>query len=76
MGKHYDLARLMCNYWAEFVKKGDPNGTDADGSEMPEWTSYTIDAPYAMLFKDTAKQALCPPDELTALWMTKKFGQS
>ena len=76
VGKHYDLARLMCNYWAEFVKKGDPNGKDADGTEMPEWTPYTIDAPYAMMFQDTAKQALCPPDELTALWMIKKFGQS
>ncbi len=39
-GKHYDLARLMCNYWAEFIKKGDPNGRDADGSKMPLWQPY------------------------------------
>ena len=34
MGKHYDLARQMCNYWANFIKSGDPNGLDATGVEM------------------------------------------
>ena len=36
-GKHYDLARQMCNYWADFIKRGDPNGLDADGETMPYW---------------------------------------
>jgi para-nitrobenzyl esterase len=36
-GKHYDLARQMCNYWANFIKTGDPNGSDADGAPMPLW---------------------------------------
>lgn len=48
IGKHYDLARLMCNYWTNFAKNGDPNGNDADGSPMPKWEPYTKDAPYAM----------------------------
>ena len=39
-GHHYDLSRQMCNYWAEFIKKGDPNGKDADGSDMPKWEPY------------------------------------
>lgn len=26
IGKHYDLARQMCNYWANFIRNGDPNG--------------------------------------------------
>ena len=34
-GIHYDLARLMCNYWTEFIKKGNPDGRDADGTQMP-----------------------------------------
>lgn len=50
IGKHYDLARQMCNYWANFVKTGDPNGIDADGSAMPEWIPYTKETPYNMLF--------------------------
>lgn len=49
-GKHYDLARQMCNYWCNFVKNGDPNGQDADGTEMPYWSPYTEKTPYGMNF--------------------------
>ena len=41
VGKHYDLARKMCNYWANFAKTGDPNGVDIDGTPMPVWEKYT-----------------------------------
>lgn len=40
VGRHYDLSRQMCNYWANFMKNGDPNGKDADGTDMPYWESY------------------------------------
>jgi len=40
-GHHYDLARRMCNYWANFAKTGDPNDPDANGSPMPVWRPYT-----------------------------------
>jgi len=53
-GKHYDLARQMCNYWANFIKNGDPNGKDANGKKMPEWKPYTVDEPARMIFGDTA----------------------
>lgn len=49
-GEHYDLSRLMCNYWANFIKTGDPNGKDADGSDMPVWLPYSKNAPYGMTF--------------------------
>lgn len=39
-GYHYDLARQMCNYFANFIKTGDPNGQDADGTDMPKWQPY------------------------------------
>lgn len=39
-GKYYDLARQMCNYWCNFIKYGDPNGTDIDGAEMVRWDEY------------------------------------
>ena len=51
-GKYYDLARLMCNYWANFIKTGDPNGLDADGSPMPEWTALTPETANAMIFTE------------------------
>lgn len=50
VGRHYDLARQMCNYWANFIKHGDPNGADADQSPMPQWNPYTKEAPCEMIF--------------------------
>lgn len=50
VGRHYDLSRQMCNYWANFIKTGDPNGLDADGSEMPRWEPYTEENHAEMIF--------------------------
>jgi len=51
-GHHYDLARKMCNYWTNFIKTGDPNGLDHDGTPMPTWTKYSKEDPTAMMFFD------------------------
>ena len=40
IGRHYDLARKMCNYWVNFIKTGNPNGKDIDGVDMPIWKPY------------------------------------
>lgn len=50
VGRHYDLARQMCNYWANFIKTGDPNGEDADGTLLQEWKPYTEEDPCKMIF--------------------------
>lgn len=50
-GKHYDLARQMCNYWCNFIKTGNPNGLDHDGIPMPEWAPYSKETPYDMVFR-------------------------
>ena len=63
-GKHYDLSRLMCNYWANFIRSGDPNGADADGEDMPLWRPYTEDAPWRMWFDDTAHSEAKGPGPL------------
>lgn len=47
-GQHYDLSRMMCNYWANFIRTGNPNGLDADGMPMPEWERYTKERPACM----------------------------
>ena len=49
-GRHYDLARQMCNYWCNFIRTGDPNGTDSDGTEMIPWKPYTPEEPCRMVF--------------------------
>jgi para-nitrobenzyl esterase len=51
-GKHYDLARQICNYWTNCARSGDPNGLDADGAPMPKWTPYTLEFPLVMEFLD------------------------
>lgn len=53
-GKHYDLARQVCNYWTNFAKTGDPNGLDDDGKPMPRWEPFTEDFSQPMVFEDTA----------------------
>ena len=55
-GKHYDLARVMCNYWANFIKNGDPNGMDVDGSPMPKWLPYQ-ESRAPMYFSEKAEMA-------------------
>ena len=67
VGKHYDLARKMCNYWANFIRSGDPNGKDADGSDMPEWKPITADAPWSMIWADTVEISREGPSDLTDL---------
>lgn len=58
-GYHYDLSRQMCNYFANFIKTGDPNGKDADGTDMPVWKPYTEKEPNEMHFtSDGAKTSV------------------
>ncbi len=57
IGKHYDLARQMCNYWANFIKSGNPNGEDADGQPMPVWIPYTNEQPAEMVFTTEGAKA-------------------
>ena len=40
-GRHYDIARQMCDYFCNFIKTGDPNGIDLNGKKLPEWKPYT-----------------------------------
>ena len=51
-GKHYDLARQVSSYWANFVKTGDPNGTDRIGKPLPRWEQYTEENPFTIIFQD------------------------
>ena len=50
-GRDYDLARKICNYMSNFIKTGDPNGVDNDGTPMPTWKPYTAENPVEMTFR-------------------------
>ncbi len=57
VGRHYDLARKMCTYLADFVKTGEPNGKDADGTDLPKWEKYTADKEEGMNFTGEGPEA-------------------
>ena len=55
-GKHYDLARNMCDYWVNFIRSGDPNGKDSQGKPLPRWDALTAANPRWMVFDDCPHQ--------------------
>ncbi|MGI6173648.1 MAG: carboxylesterase/lipase family protein [Christensenellales bacterium] len=75
VGKHYDLARQMCSYWAYFIKSGNPNGPDADGQPLLQWDAFTPDHPACMVMADEARQVIAPPSRLMAFMMRQYLKQ-
>lgn len=73
VGKHYDLARQMCNYWANFIRSGNPNGKDSTGEDMPQWAPYTSEVPYAMVFGDKAELVKEEPSALMKFLVNQYF---
>jgi len=73
IGKHYDLARQMCNYWTNFIRSGDPNGQDSTGEELPRWEPYTPEAPYGMLFADRAEFSKQQPSQIIDFLVKQYF---
>jgi para-nitrobenzyl esterase len=69
VGRHYDLARKMCNYWANFIRTGDPNGKDADGSDMPLWKPFTEEDQNRICFYDEVSVCNREPDDLMKFLM-------
>ncbi len=41
-GRHFDLARQMCDYLEIFIKTGNPNGEGRDGNVLPNWKPFTL----------------------------------
>ena len=49
-GRHYDLARQMCDYFANFIRFHDPNGDGSDGERLPEWEPFRKEDLFEMEF--------------------------
>lgn len=49
-GRHYDLARQMCDYFCNFIRTGNPNGKDLNGEELPRWEIWSSGSPCTMVF--------------------------
>jgi len=67
IGRHYDLARQMCDYLVNFIKTGNPNGEGTAGGQLPFWPVYDPDEPVVMSFYDAAKPVLYPLGEVAQL---------
>lgn len=66
-GKHYDLARQMCDYLYNFVHSGDPNGIGADGGRLPYWPELEPQEPIFMSFGDAVKPVQSPAGPVVRL---------
>ena len=56
-GRHYDLARQICDYFCNFIRSGDPNGKDLNGEKLPEWLPWSGENPCAMRYTG---EGACP----------------
>lgn len=50
-GRHFELAAKMCDYIANFVRTGDPNGKGRFGKPLPLWENYTAEKRNGMIFQ-------------------------
>ena len=66
-GKHYDLARQMCDCLYNFVHSGDPNGIGTDGGRLPYRPKLEPQEPIFMSFGDAVKPLRSPADPVIRL---------
>lgn len=64
VGKHYDLARQMCDYLFNFIQSGKPNGIGTDGEALPYWPVFDTKLPVMMSFGDSVKPVESPASPL------------
>lgn len=74
-GRHYDLARIMCNYMTNFIRNGNPNGKDNDGTDMPEWKSYSKDEPFEMVFRSDGIKTNCSGEKPFIKFLMDNIGK-
>lgn len=70
-GRHYDLARQMCNYMTNFAKTGNPNGDDCNGKKLPEWKPYSKDEHNNMHFTSEGAKPSAGNSELIDMLIEK-----
>lgn len=73
VGKHYDLARQMCDYWCNYIRTGDPNGIGTIGEELPKWEPYSPEAPFGMLFAEKSEFCREQPSDLMKFLVRQYF---
>jgi para-nitrobenzyl esterase len=62
----HKLAQTMSDYWANFIKTGNPNGKG-----LPQWPAYTLDKKQIMLLGKEQKAAPIPDREALDFLVSK-----
>ena len=61
VGRHYDLARQMCDYFCNFIRTGNPNGKDQNGEMLPHWDTWSEKTPCTMQFTGDGAEPMTAP---------------
>ena len=72
-GRHYDLARQMCDYFCNFIRSGNPNGQDLNGEPLPQWDTWAEDAPCSMRFTGEGAKAEHEPQTAFGKFITARI---
>lgn len=64
VGRHYDLARQMCDYWCNFIRTGNPNGAGTAEKALPFWDTLNPHAPRAMYFGQDSRLIEAPAESM------------
>lgn len=72
-GVHYNLARAMSGYLANFIRSGNVNGNDKNAEALPQWLPFTIEHPFSMIFNGFACGSEAPVDPLTRMRIDHHF---
>ncbi len=59
----HEIAGTMSNYWASFIRDGNPN---VDG--QPEWKSFSIDRPWILSIAEQSKSEQLPTMDKLMFW--------
>jgi para-nitrobenzyl esterase len=57
------IADLMSEYWANFVKTGNPNG-----QHLPQWDAYDVEQEMVMTIDVTSEQKRLPDKDKFEFW--------
>lgn len=78
VGRHYDLARQMCDYWCNFIRTGNPNGAGTAEKALPFWDTLNPQAPRAMYFGQDSRLIEAPAGDVMDLAVrhaVREFGR-
>ncbi len=72
----FELREKMCSYWANYIRTGDPNGTDGLGRLLPVWPESRENWGWMEFGNEgvAGREGLCPVDRAALAYLKEKAG--